>query len=243
MSQRDQAAKLGRLLLDAAETSEERSRHVLEVMAKSMATYKNPLTRAGLPSAEMGGKKKVLRQIKWKGLTIHVEKNKGELRHGRELPADYGYIAATHALDGDGIDVFIGPQLHGCDQVYVVRQLGGKNFDTYDEDKVMLGFKSFEDAKRAFCEAQQEKRYGGIAWYSVQQFVDAVEKTKAIPQPVGGFYCWDLGQHNPQVNLARAVGEQIFRLLDTDPSQPADVSVPVMVEDQGKVEPCDTFCP
>lgn len=232
MSQRDHAAKLGRLLLDAAETSEEHARHVLEVMAKSMAQYKNPLTRAGVQSAEMKKDVPVKRQLKWKGFTIHIEKNKGEMRHGRELPADYGYIAATHALDGDGIDVFIGPRLGSCDQVYVVRQLGGKNFDTYDEDKVMLGFASFDDAKRAFCEAQQEKRFGGIAWFTVQQFVDAVEKTKAIPQPVGGFYCWDLGQHNPQVNLARAVGEQIYKLLENDPSQPEDIAVPGIAEEQ-----------
>lgn len=211
------ARKLARLLDASADISDEKSTEALHAVAK----YLNPLVVAH--SEEMA-EPPTKRQMKWNGLTIHVEYDKGQMRHGRKLPAAYGYIAGTHALDLDGIDVFIGPRPNDdkC-YVYVVRQVGGKNFDTYDEDKVMIGYPSWTDAKNAFIEAQEEKRFGGMASFDVDEFVREVRKTGSIPQPVGGFDRWNPAmQKRPEARLQESVGKQVLALFGMDPTQPTN---------------------
>lgn len=211
----ERARKLALILNAAADKGDAEVTRVLTWMQKS----------ATLPTK---------RQLKWNGLTIHVEYEKGAMRHGRELPAAYGYIAATHALDGDGIDVFLGPKVNSCKDVYVIRQMRGKDFDIYDEDKVMLGYNSYEDAKAAFCEAQEKKRFGGMHWMPVGEFVDGVKRNRSVPEPVGGWNHWFF--KDPAVILpvemqaATSVGAQILRIYG-DPTQPKTVEPTITAED------------
>jgi hypothetical protein len=59
----------------------------------------------------------------------------------------YGYFTRTKGKDGDQVDVFIGPDIEDFDKVYVVDQ---KINGSFDESKVMLGFKTKKEAKAAY---------------------------------------------------------------------------------------------
>ena len=91
------------------------------------------------------------------GLPITIENPKGSIRRGtdangkqweQEMNNTYGKIRRTEGVDGDHIDVFIGPNLTS-DKVFVVDQ---RNVDTgeFDEHKCMLGFDSLEDAQNGY---------------------------------------------------------------------------------------------
>lgn len=89
------------------------------------------------------------------GLHLVIEWEKGSTREGtnregkswkREMHADYGYIDDTQARDGEGVDVYVGPDVES-DKVYIVKQMkNGK----HDEDKCMLGFSSADDAEGCY---------------------------------------------------------------------------------------------
>lgn len=96
---------------------------------------------------------------KFQGLPISIENRKGSVRKGVDkdgkpwktvFKLPYGYITGPEGNDGEEIDVYVGPD-KGAPNAYVIhqRKLDGKG---YDEDKVMLGFKLEEDARRAYLE-------------------------------------------------------------------------------------------
>lgn len=93
------------------------------------------------------------------GMPISIENPKGSKRHWKDekgnegyniMKHHYGYFKKTsgNGKDGDAVDVFIGPNPEDAVAVYVVDQ---NNKDgEFDESKVMLGFKSITDAKKAY---------------------------------------------------------------------------------------------
>lgn len=90
------------------------------------------------------------------GFKITIENAKGSFRkykdeNGKEgqteMQNHYGYFSNTEGRDGDHVDVFIGEYLD-FDKVFVVDQ--NKPDGTFDESKVMLGFISKEEAKKAY---------------------------------------------------------------------------------------------
>jgi len=92
--------------------------------------------------------------IKLKGLTIHVENRPGDIREGKgwktHMKLPYGEILGTRGVDGDKLDVYVGPW--DPENVYIVHQnfINGRKAGKYDEDKVMLGFQTPEQAKAAY---------------------------------------------------------------------------------------------
>lgn len=91
------------------------------------------------------------------GMDISIENPKGSYRRGKDrngkewktlMHNDYGYFTKSKGYDGDAVDVFIGPYIDDYDKVYVVDQNNSKR--EFDESKVMLGFKSKEEAKAAY---------------------------------------------------------------------------------------------
>lgn len=89
------------------------------------------------------------------GYNITIENPKGSYRSGTDgngkkwktlMHNDYGYFTKTKGYDGDAIDVFIGDKLDSK-KIFVVDQYYGNNFD---ESKVMLGFNTSEEAKKAY---------------------------------------------------------------------------------------------
>lgn len=91
------------------------------------------------------------------GLNISIENRKGSVRRGTDsdghewsirMNYDYGYIRGTVGVDGDHVDCYLGDN-ENAKNVYIIHQKipGTKK---YDEDKVMLGFNTLEEAKKAY---------------------------------------------------------------------------------------------
>lgn len=132
--------------------------------------------------------------ITWNGLDIAIETPKGGTRRAHDgswkvenLPAHYGYIKRTEGADGDHVDVYVGDDLDS-DAVFVVDQ---RTLETgkFDETKSMLGFKSLEDAKKAyiggFSDGKGKDRIQAITTTTVAAFkrwIDSSEHDKAFSQ-------------------------------------------------------------
>ena len=91
--------------------------------------------------------------IDFQGLQIDVENKKGSSRSGTDSDGNkwttkmfhhYGEIRDTEGADGDKLDVYVGDN-HDSSLVVVVHQCD-PHTGKYDEDKVMLGFNSVEEA-------------------------------------------------------------------------------------------------
>jgi len=132
--------------------------------------------------------------IDFQGLKIDVENKKGEYRRGTDrdghewkclMHAHYGEIRDTEGTDGDKLDVYVGPN-HDSSLVVVVRQ-HKPDTGAFDEDKVMVGFDSVEEAIGAY-----KKQYDKPGFYKDGDY-------KAMP--IGEFWRWvhDRGNHGKKV--------------------------------------------
>lgn len=128
--------------------------------------------------------------IEWQGLTIAVENPAGSVRRGRNrlgvtwevrMRFDYGEILGTLGVDGDPVDVIVGPNLD-APMVYVVHQRRVNDWENYDEDKCCVGFDSEDDAAQAFLSNYNDPRFlGPITAMPVAEFVAKVRATKDKP--------------------------------------------------------------
>lgn len=115
-------------------------------------------------------------RIRFQGLPeIHVEQRKGEVRSGPgwtvRMPYHYGEIAGTEGVDGDPVDVCVGPDAH-APFAYVVHQKapGHSEAESYDEDKVMVGFPTKVEALAAYRKAYTRPGFlGSVTRMSVGQ--------------------------------------------------------------------------
>jgi hypothetical protein len=126
---------------------------VNDINREANKTDKNPT------EGQMGAGNYKMGHVRIKGFPISIETPKGTARvykdeNGKEgkkvLLNHYGYFTNTsgNGKDGDAVDVFIGNDVEDCTMVYVVDQNNPKG--EFDESKVMLGFKSKSDAKKAY---------------------------------------------------------------------------------------------
>lgn len=92
----------------------------------------------------------------FQGIPIYLDRPKGLVMTGkdkqgedwaREYLYDYGFIPKTLGGDGDGLDVFIGPNKDASETYWAIQN---KDDGTFDEYKVFLGFTSREAAIGAF---------------------------------------------------------------------------------------------
>lgn len=121
--------------------------------------------------------------IDFQGLKIDVENKRGSYRLGKDsdgkkwkckMHHHYGEIRDTQGADGDKLDVYVGPN-HDSSLVVVVHQClpdTGK----YDEDKVMLGFNSVEEAIGAY-----KNQYDKPGFY---------REGNHTAMPIGRFWRW-----------------------------------------------------
>ena len=102
------------------------------------------------------------------GLPIAIENRKGSVRSGvdadgkpwrTEMHHPYGYLKGTRGADGEEVDVYVGPK-KDAPHAFVVHQHKhtGKG---YDEDKVMLGFKDEEAARKAYLKHYDDPKFLG----------------------------------------------------------------------------------
>lgn len=126
-------------------------------MARSREDFDSMSERAVEPTEaqkKAGNYKMEHRRID--GLKISIENPKGSTRRGTDADGtpwetrmnnDYGYIRGTTGADGDKIDVFLSDNPAEGD-VYVVDQYNKDG--SFDEHKVMYGFKSAKEAEAAY---------------------------------------------------------------------------------------------
>ena len=106
------------------------------------------------------------------GLPITIETAQGQKRFGwdQKMPHHYGYIKRTESeADGDHIDVFVGDDIES-DKVFIVDQTNKSG--GFDEHKCMVGFKTADDAEKAYVGAYEKgwDRYTAVTPISVDKF-------------------------------------------------------------------------
>jgi inorganic pyrophosphatase len=133
-------------------------------------------------------KHKLAYRTTFHGLPISVENRAGSNRHWYDPEADehgttkqlypYGYVRGTLGLDGDEVDVYLGPEKES-DKVFVITQLKRFEFEEIDEQKVMLGFLDADSAKHAYVQHFNQARFfGDMKEMTMDEFKNALEKKK-----------------------------------------------------------------
>ena len=132
--------------------------------------------------------------IKINGFDVTIEQPAGSVRSGKDangkewsvtMNNTYGYIRGTESVDGDHIDVFLGPDMNS-DMVYVVDQVNTDG--SFDEHKVMMGFPSLEDARSAYFSNYEDGWQGlgnitGVALDEFKKWIDSsIRKTKPFSE-------------------------------------------------------------
>jgi len=127
--------------------------------------------------------------IDFQGLEIDVENEKGSTREGEssdgtkwstEMFYHYGEIRGTEGVDGDKLDAYVGDN-HDSSVVVAIHQHDPKT-GKFDEDKVMLGFDSVEEAIGAY-----KKQYDKPGFY---------QEDDHLAMPIGQFWRWVHGEKN-----------------------------------------------
>ena len=120
--------------------------------------------------------------VKFGGYDFTIENPKGSYRSGKDADGTewkqkmndtYGYIRGKFGKDGDHLDMFINDKADLDDwngNVYVVDQVNKDG--SFDEHKVMYGFDSEEDAKKAYLSNYEEgwQGLGNITGVSKETF-------------------------------------------------------------------------
>lgn len=128
-------------------------------------------------------------QMEFQGLPLDIEHTAGSVRRGKDKDGHewattfryaYGYIRGTKGADGEGLDVFVGPN-PDAEKAFVVHQ---QRPDTgkYDEDKILLGWDTAEDAKEAYLDHYDNpKFFGSMVEISMDRLRElAKEKGKLV---------------------------------------------------------------
>jgi len=164
-----------------------------EPMAKAIVLLKAELadgwTKPTPAQASAGNYKKP--RVKWNRLEIAIENPAGSVREGNgwrtKMKYDYGYVCRSEGVDGDAVDVYLGPELDSAPNVYIVHQRKYGDWDAYDEDKAMLGFPSEEAARAAYLKHYDDPRFlGPITAMPVAEFVEKVRATREKPAMIKG---------------------------------------------------------
>lgn len=138
--------------------------------------------------ADIAKARKLHGKMEFQGLPISVENRAGSHRHWYDPNADehgstemkypYGYIRGTLGLDGDAVDVFVGPE-ESSTKVFIVTQLKSPEFKEIDEQKVMLGFKTATDAKKAYLDHYTDSRFfGSMKEFTLEEFREKLQTHK-----------------------------------------------------------------
>ncbi len=121
------------------------------------------------------------------GLDIAIENVRGSERSGKDkdgetwsviMPADYGYVKGTKAIDGDNVDIYLGTNPKQDAGVFIIDQINPET-GKFDEHKVMYGFPDEQSAiatyDAAFSDGKGPQRRGAVSPVSKEQFKDWLE--------------------------------------------------------------------
>lgn len=138
--------------------TESQLKRLVEISSSAIDTEaKNVNLNPTEPQKEAGNYR--MAHVYVKGMPISIENPKGSIRTFKKpdgsigsiiMKNHYGYFKKTsgNGKDGDAVDVFLGPNPENFEYVYVVDQ-NTKEGD-FDESKVMIGFDSKDEAKKAY---------------------------------------------------------------------------------------------
>lgn len=122
-----------------------------------------------------------LRDMKYQGLEIVIENEVGSKRNWVNEKGEtgtitmqfpYGYIKGVKGNDGDELDCFIGNNPY-AKSVYTVRQVNSLG---YDEEKIMLGWDTIEEAKEAYLlHVNKEELLGDITEVPFKLFRETLD--------------------------------------------------------------------
>lgn len=154
------------------------------------------------------GRRRLHGRMDFRGLSISVENAKSSSRQWynpddgsngiTRMNHPYGYFqGGTLGVDGDAVDVYVGPD-KDSDTVFIVHQMKVPDFVDYDEDKVMLGFATEEAAREAYLKHYDNPRFlGSITAMPFDKFKEklASHKGKMIKslRKGGEEYCKRIG--------------------------------------------------
>jgi hypothetical protein len=143
--------------------------------------------------------------LEHQGIPIAVENPKGSVRSGVDksgkpwrtvMKHPYGYIQGTKGADGEEVDAYVGPKKDAT-HAYVVHQ-HKDNGTGYDEDKVMLGFKDEQAARRAYLQHYDDPKFlGPISAVPIERLKALISEKKRlvkISEPMQASFLDELGQ-------------------------------------------------
>ena len=112
--------------------------------------------------------KVAMKTVDFQGMKIRLDRPKGFVQTGKSKTGkpwartylfDYGFIPKTKGGDGDGVDVFIGPDKNDQESYWAIQK---KDDGSFDEYKVFLGFGSKAAAKKAYTDHIPAKYLKGM---------------------------------------------------------------------------------
>lgn len=115
----------------------------------------------------------VKKVVQFQGLRVNIDRPKGFIMKGkdekgqewtRKYKYDYGYIPKTVGGDGDGLDIFIGPDKKADEAFWALQKKPDGSFDEY---KVFLGFPDRDAAKSAYRQHIPQKLMSGMVTMKV----------------------------------------------------------------------------
>ena len=164
--------------------------------------------------------------VKIQGFDITIENPKGAIRRGvddngkawsTEMKNHYGYFKNTEGKDGDHIDVFIGDNPNSK-RIFVVDQVNPKTKE-FDESKVMLGFDTEDEAKKAYLSnySKDWKGFKDITYVDIDTFRDWLYDGAKQRKPFGEYSNIRLNatEHKAQETTTEKLEELVTLLKKT----------------------------
>ena len=95
-------------------------------------------------------------------------KSTGSIDYNQKMKVDYGYVKGVIDADGEELDVYLGPDRES-EKVFVLEKLR-KTDSSFDENKVMLGYGTKDEARKSYLQHQGSDELGKIIELTVPAF-------------------------------------------------------------------------
>ena len=174
---------------------------ILKYAFQGEATSDGPGVAVLLPAAAVAGSGawladrvgdkvafKLQGHTKHQGIPIAIENRKGSVRKGVDkdgkpwrtvMKMPYGYIKGSKGADGEEIDCYVGPD-KDAPNAYVVHQRKADGTG-YDEDKVLLGMKDKEEAKKKYLQHYNSDKFlGPVKEVPVERLKEMLSEGKKL---------------------------------------------------------------
>lgn len=141
---------------------------------------------------------KLAGSMRFQGLDIAIEHRAGDKRKWRDpdgkegeivMRYPYGYLRGSKGADGEALDVYVGPDADST-KVFVInqRQIGDKR--KFDEHKIMLGFSSKAQARKAYLQhytpsALGRALIGSIRTWTLDRLRQFLDEHDHAKRPLG----------------------------------------------------------